>query len=99
TDRLGHGFLRGPEHLHGLVGALDRDLGDQDRRRLAHEVRRQDRQQVAVTLLLVREGIGKGSAYRPILGTDEEINMANLVSVPGQRLADEHGHGYTSKIL
>ena len=52
-DGLGDGVLGWAEHLYGLLGTLDRDLGDHDGRRLDGQVWRQNGEQVAVSSLLI----------------------------------------------
>ena len=62
SDRLGNGVLCGAEHLNRLLGTLDRDLGDHDGCWLHGQIRGQHGQQVAVTVALVREGVGERNA-------------------------------------
>jgi serine/threonine-protein kinase len=91
-DGLGHGRLSRAEHLHRLGRALDRHLGDEDRGRLAQQVRRQHGQQVRVPLFLVRQRRGESRAHGAVLRANQQINVGDLVAFANQRLADEHGH-------
>src|SRR5215470_14631428 len=78
--RLAHRMLSWPEHLDRLFGVFDRDLVEQHRRGLAHQVRRHQRKQRSETVLVVCQTICKryfGSASaRP----HNEINVRDLVT-------------------
>ena len=87
---LGDGVLGGAEHLHGLLHALDRHLGDQHRRRLGDQVRGQHGQQVGVPGRLVRQGVGEGDADRAVLLADQEVDVGDLVALADQCFADVH---------
>ena len=74
-DGLGDGVLRRPEHLDGLLHALDRHLGDQDGRRLGDQVGCQDGQQIGVTGRLIGQRIGEGGPDRAGLGCRSTRSM------------------------
>ena len=79
-DGLGHRVLGRAEHLHGLLGPLDRDLRDQHGGRLDRQVGRQDGQQVAVPGALIGERVGERDSDRPRLVADQQIDMGDLVA-------------------
>src|SRR5690242_10060901 len=87
-DRLGHGVLRGAEHLHGLACVLDGHLVVEDRWGLAEKVRRDHREQRGEAILVVGQCIAErlfdGAATR----TNEQIDMSNFVAVADERLAN-----------
>jgi len=58
-DGAGDRGLRGAEHLHCLLRALDRDLVVEDRVGLRGEVRRHDGQQGREAILVVRQRFGE----------------------------------------
>ncbi len=90
--RLGDRGLSRSEHLHRLLGTLDRDLGDQHRRRFHRQVGGQHRQQVAVTLALTRQGVGKRDPYRTVFAADQQINVSDLITIAHQGLSNIHRH-------
>ena len=87
-NRHRHRVLRRAEHLHRLLGVLDRHLVKEDRVRLHRQVRRDDRQERGEAVLVVGQRMGKrrlgGAAARP----DDEIDMGDFVALADQRLAD-----------
>lgn len=87
-----HGRLSRPEHLNRLLGAFDRHLGDHHRRRLANQVRRDDRQQARVAGALVGQRIGKCRADRAILVADEQVDVRYFVAIANQCFANVHSH-------
>src|SRR5258706_13119596 len=86
NHRPGHGRLSRSEHLDRLLGALDRDLVEQDRVRLGRQVRRDDGEEGRETVLVVRQRVAKCGARGPRFGTDDQVDMGNLVAVADQRL-------------
>ena len=87
---LGDAMLRRAEHLHGLLGALDRHLVEQDRVGLAQQVRRDDREQRREAVLVVDERVGEGELGRRAARTHDQVDMRDFVAVADQRLADQH---------
>ena len=81
--------LRRAEHLHRLLGALDRHLVEHDGRGLDSEVRRDDREQRREAVLVVDERVGErglgGAAARP----DDEVDVRDFVALADQRFADQ----------
>jgi hypothetical protein len=55
-------MLSRSEHLHGLLGALDGHLVEQDRVGLAEQVRSDNREQCRETVFVVDERIGDSAA-------------------------------------
>ena len=96
-DRLGDACLSGPEHLDGLLHSLDRHLRDQHGRRLGDQVGRQHGQQIGVTRRLIGESIREGGTDRAGLGSDQQVDVGDLVSLADKGLTDIHddvaGHG------
>ena len=91
-DSLGHGSLCGAEHLHRLLGTLDRHLGDHHGGWLDGEIRRQHGQQVGMSLALTGQSVGKSRAHRAILAADQQIDVGNLVAFAAECFANEHRH-------
>ena len=91
-DRLGDRELCGAEHLHGLLGAFDRDLGHQHRGRFDGQVRFEHRQQIAVSLALPRQGVGERCANGTILFANQQIDMGDFIALAHQRFANMHRH-------
>src|ERR1700674_3061220 len=87
-DRLSHRVLRRPEHLHGLLGALDGHLVEQNRRGLGEQIRSDHREQRGEAFLVVRQrmrecGFGCASAR-----SDQQIDVGDLVAVADERFTD-----------
>ena len=102
ADRVIHledGRLSGPEHLHRLRGALDRDLVVHDRVGLRGKVRRDHREQVRVTLALVDQGAGERCAHRSALGADQKIDVRDLVALTDERLSDHYRRSHDPSFL
>src|SRR5579862_3361792 len=65
-DRTSHRGLRGTEHLHGLLRALDRDLVVEDRVGLRWQVGCHDGEQGRETILVVRQCFGERVSHRAL---------------------------------
>ena len=88
----GHGdaTLGRAEHLHGLLGALDRDLVEHHGRRLGGEVGRHHREQRGETVLVVGQRVGERRFGGGAAGADEQVDVGNFVAVTDQRFTDKH---------
>ena len=101
-DRVDHGArhrrLRGAEHLDRLLGALDRHLVEEDGVGLGGQVGRHHRQERREAVLVVREGVHERLSRRTALGSDDEVDVGDLVAFPDQRFTDEEVrcHGSSS---
>ena len=89
SNGLGNSVLGWTKHLNGLLGTLDRDFGDHHGRWLNGQVRGQNGQQVAVTMALIGEGIGKCDADRTRLVSDQQVDVSNLIAFTGQSFTNE----------
>ena len=89
---LGYGGLRRSEHLHGLLGSLDGDLCDHDGGGLHGQIRRENGQEVGVSLALTGQCVGKRHTHRAILAADQQIDMGDLVTVARKGLTNVHRH-------
>ena len=82
--------LRGAEHLHRLLGALDRHLVEHDSGGLDHEIGRDDREQGGEAVLVVAQSVRERSLHGAAAGADEKVDMGDLVAFADKRLADAH---------
>jgi len=88
-DAVGHGFgnrvLSRAEHLHGLLGTLDRDLVEQDRRRLAEQIRRYDSKERGEAVLVVRQSVGECRFDRASTRAHDEVDVGHFVTLTDER--------------
>lgn len=87
-NRLGDRMLRRAEHLDRLLGALDRDLVEQDRVGLGEQVRRDDREKRGEAVLIVDERIRESAFRGAAARTHDQIDMRNFIAVADERFAD-----------
>ena len=88
-DGLGDAILRRAEHLHGLLGVLDRHLVEQDRVGLDEQVRRDDGEQSGEAVLIVDERIGESGLGRAAARTHQQVDMRDLIALADERFADQ----------
>ncbi len=84
---LGDGVLGRAEHLHRLLGALDRHLVEQHRVGLGRQIGRDHRQQGGEPVLVVGQAVAKRSLDRTAARTDQQVDVSDFVPIADQRLA------------
>ena len=81
-------MLRGAEHLHRLLGALDRHLVEQDRGRLGGQIGGQNGEKGRKTVLVVGQRVGEGGFRRAAPRTNDEVDMGDFIAIADQQLAN-----------
>src|SRR5437762_11066737 len=88
-DRPSDRRLRRAEHLHGLGGALDGDLVEEERVGLCRQVRTDHGQEGAMPFALVRQSVHECLPCWARLRPDDQVDVGDLVPITYQRFADE----------